>query len=105
MAILAMPEHGQDARGTKSLHAAQNLGNSSKEITERQTSGAGGAHEALYFDRRFSPCGLRALRVSVMKLFRSEPSTAPQNDSVFSRNHAAASISFSAAEHRSHTVG
>ena len=25
MAILAMPEHGQDARGTKSLHAAQNL--------------------------------------------------------------------------------
>ena len=29
MAILAMPEHGQDARGTKCLHAAQNLGNSS----------------------------------------------------------------------------
>ncbi len=31
MAILAMPEHGQDARGTKSMHAVRNLGNSSAE--------------------------------------------------------------------------
>ena len=38
MAILAMPEHGQDARGTKSLHAAQNLGNSNTEITEKYFS-------------------------------------------------------------------
>ena len=36
MAILAMPEHGQDARATKSSRAPQNCGSGREPTSERE---------------------------------------------------------------------
>jgi hypothetical protein len=38
MAILAMPEHGQDARGTKSSRAAKNRGIRNAEAQRKQSN-------------------------------------------------------------------